>query len=353
MFKSWISDKPFITSVTLLIVSILWQNWSKADADHRYYSLFYIGFRKTWDLLFVWIRIPLLYLWLAAIILFVVFKLGSYLSKRIKLTDLARSLLSVIFTHLAIFYMLWGMNYNRINLVNRIQLNGEISDSSFYEELSLLKDRIRNQRIGMANLPTIAQYNASLMHELRPNVYSIFSKYHIGEAIPLQCKLLSPKGFLFLFGASGVYWPFVGEGYVESALHPIQIPFTMAHELCHVMGWTDEGECNLLAYLICLNSNKDYIRYSAELTLLRYMLIDLKYKNYEYYKEYRDSLPLQIQTDLNEINLTLNSYPELFPKIREYFYDLFLKSNGVSDGIRSYSNISRWIILMKKQNKIH
>ena len=122
--------------------------------------------------------------------------------------------------------------------------------------------------------------------------------------------------------------------------------------MSHVMGWTDEGECNLLAYMICKKSNKLIYQYSAEIALLRYMLFDLSVMDFPYYKLFRASLPNLIQSDLDEINININSYPEFLPWLRNYVYDIFLKSNGITEGSRSYSYLPKWIVLMKERGLI-
>ena len=54
----------------------------------------------------------------------------------------------------------------------------------------------------------------------------------------------------------------------------LQIPFTLAHEMAHGYGITDEGDCNTLAYLVCLHSKNKAIQYSGLLAYLRYLWND-------------------------------------------------------------------------------
>ncbi|MBK9632386.1 MAG: DUF3810 family protein [Saprospiraceae bacterium] len=59
----------------------------------------------------------------------------------------------------------------------------------------------------------------------------------------------------------------------------------------------------------------------------------------------KEQLSPEIAKDLSEINYALNRFPELFPKFREWFYDAYLRMNRVNEGIYSYSNLVKWIIL--------
>jgi len=117
------------------------------------------------------------------------------------------------------------------------------------------------------------------------------------------------------FGTAGLYWPFVGEGNIDSGLHELQQPFTMAHELAHGYGITNEGVCNFIAYLACQNAENDFIRYSGLVTYWRYAAI--AYQGFE----------------------NLDKYPDIMPTFRNFAYDKYLKSQGISEGLASYSQI--------------
>ena len=353
MFKDLIKYWWFWLSVLFFLLSYLWINCCKIEAEAYYYSRFYVSFRQVFELLFSSIKFPLIYIWIGVLFFVVVFVFVRFLIKRT--WSFAKSILflgSICLFHFSLFYILWGINYSRKSLISRLNLKGEYNECKFYFELDSLKARLIGLRSNITEFPKLNEYNDSLKFELEPLVHSTFDEFNIGKALPLSCKFIHPKGFLFFWGASGVYWPFVGEAYVDAGLHSIQMPYTMAHEMSHVMGWTDEGECNLLAYMICKKSNKLIYQYSAEIALLRYMLFDLSVMDFPYYKLFRASLPNLIQSDLDEINININSYPEFLPWLRNYVYDIFLKSNGITEGSRSYSYLPKWIVLMKERGLI-
>jgi hypothetical protein len=353
MIKELIKYWWFLVSILFFLVSYYWTYSCKIDAETYYYSKFYVSFRNVYEFLFSSLKFPLIYIWIIVLVFIIAFIIVRlFIQKKWSLWRSILFLTSIFLIHFSLFYILWGINYSRTSLIGRLNLKGEYNECKFYFELDSLKARLSALRSEIHEFPIVEEYNSSLKRELEPKVHFVFNEFNIGKALPLSCKFIHPKGFLFFWGASGVYWPFVGEAYVDAGLHPIQIPFTMAHEMSHVMGWTDEGECNLLAYLICKQSKDIVCQYSAEIALLRYMLFDLSTLDFSYYKLFRASLPNLIQNDLDEINKNINSYPEFLPWLRNYFYDIFLKSNGIIEGTRSYSNLPKWIVLMKENGMI-
>lgn len=89
----------------------------------------------------------------------------------------------------------------------------------------------------------------------RIQIREAVKKWLISQNFPVQggvCgRFLLPEGWLFKFGASGVYWPFVGEAVLEHGLHPLRKMPALAHEMSHGYGFCDEGVCNFIAYAAC------------------------------------------------------------------------------------------------------
>lgn len=62
---------------------------------------------------------------------------------------------------------------------------------------------------------------------------------------------------------TGVYTYFTGEANINVNFPDYTIPFTAAHELAHQRGIAREDEANFVAFLVCINSDDPYIRYSG------------------------------------------------------------------------------------------
>ncbi|MCB0644788.1 MAG: DUF3810 family protein, partial [Phaeodactylibacter sp.] len=70
---------------------------------------------------------------------------------------------------------------------------------------------------------------------------------------------------------------------------------------------------------------------------------DYRQINPDAYAAAYEALPEAIKGDLQAIYESIYRYPDWFPKIRYWVYDQFLKSQGVKEGIQSYSQISQLV----------
>lgn len=334
-------------SITLVFGIVLnrFPEWS----ENLYYNGIYRYFRKTWDFIFAWNPIPMFYIWLSfVLILIMIFLRNFFFKKGQKLACVKVSIVFLAF-HFAWFYWSWGFNYSRIPLGFRWGINSPIQDTVFLNEFyrqTYFIDSLRR-----ANKSEIDLYDLRPL-ELENQLRKLVSDFQIKHGFPVfnqvRCRNLHTHGILLIWSTSGVYLPFVGESQFDGGLHKLSKPFTMAHELAHGMGWTHEGDCNFIAYLACRSSLDPFIRYSAELNYWRYLYANASRTHPNDFKVIKSKLDPAISNDLKEINEANDRYPELFPHLRTWFYDWYLKNNGISSGDKSYSEMIRMVVNYKK-----
>lgn len=245
---------------------------------------------------------------------------------------------------ICLFYCLWGVHYLAPNPALKMNLTiKSTTKAELLAELMRTKDsliQIINQKSD--NILDDKQLN---INELKQETF-IFCKqnlnpnlqYHLNQSVLIPVRQIYPKGWLSGFGASGIYNPFTGECNIDAGLHPIQKPYTIAHELTHACGITDEGFCNFVAYLVCTKSLNIDHRYSGYLMYWRTVGAEYKAVAPENYRALRASLPAAIITDLDEINATMLAMPN-FISNHTYIYDAFLKSQGQQEGVESYNKV--------------
>ena len=246
------------------------------------------------------------------------------------------------------FYWSWAFNYNRLSIEEKFNLPLGQIDSSYinqefnavYEELIVLRNEIQDDTFALSESHFKEIEDSDIRH-----VMKTFFKNN-GLLFPGRTRVrkLYPKGLLLILNTAGIYLPFSGEGHIDPGMHLMQHPFTMAHEMCHALGYGDEATCNFLAFLATRRAEDKAIRYSAILAYWRYLARSQRTLDRDYYRTFYKNMHPGLRNDLIAIHVKLNKYPSLMPKFRNLIYDHYLKSQGVKEGMLSYSRI---IPLMK------
>ena len=279
-----------------------------------------------------WIPFPLIYIPIVAIPGWIYFLLKSSHSWKVLVLKHLKAVIVIII----LFYWLWAFNYRRTTFEHRFEVSvPKLDSASLFRELIYAADLMKTQRNSDPS-----RYTPVEIEELvRPSVKTICQQFGYTPPGKNRVKALYPKGTLLRIKTAGFYFPHAGEAYVDGGLHPLQLAFTIAHEMSHGFGVTDEGACNFLAFLATQSSTDSSIQYSGAIGYFRYVAGAYRYYFPQAYQAFRDQLPLPIQTDLDEINQAMRRYPDLLPKLRDQIYDNYLKLQGIKEGMSSYDNI--------------
>ena len=243
-----------------------------------------------------------------------------------------------------LFLLTWGYNYGRPSVRELYRLDaGALPASALWAELRATQDSAT--RYVTSGPPPPREWQlAEVIRQSR----ATFERYGLAVRERVALKR-TPPGWLLRFGTSGVYFPVTGEAHYDAALHAVQKPFVAAHELAHGQGITDEGEANLMAYLTLQASAEPTLRYAGHLGYFRYLGSALRRLDPTAYAAYRDSLPAAILTDLDEINLANRRFAEVAPALRDAVYDSYLRSQGVREGMGSYSRVIDLIVAWRRR----
>ena len=138
---------------------------------------------------------------------------------------------------------------------------------------------------------------------------------------------------------SGVYTFFTGEANLNTNFPDYTLPFTAAHELAHQRGIAREDEANFVAFLVCICSDDDYIRYSGYLNLYEYLSGPLSRANKDYYAVIYYAMPENILLEMKAYSKFFDKYREnIAEKVSEKVNDSFLTING-TEGTKSYGMV--------------
>ncbi|MBN2245544.1 MAG: DUF3810 domain-containing protein, partial [Candidatus Aminicenantes bacterium] len=324
------------------------------------------GIRWIWDFTLGLLPVAILYIFLFLSIIWLANKIYLWIknkklsfpvSFRIKFLNTSLNLMAAIGFIVFFFYFLWGFNYNRISLERHLDLDIKPLDSAALTkeaELALGSAVEARQQISGAapSALDVSFLSKDMESEIRKNLNKVLEMMGYPSPGRVRIRQMWPGDILMRFHVSGVYIPFLGEGYTAGKLTPLEKPFTLAHEMAHGLGFADEGSANFLAYLTCESSEDQMIKYSGRLAYWSYIAGEFAAVSGPEYQLLFERMPPGMIADLRSISQNWQQYRGTLAKIGEKINERYLKSQGIKEGLKSYN---RMVVLVaawrKKQDQ--
>jgi hypothetical protein len=315
--------------------------------EEIYSRTFFPVVRNVIDLTVSRLPFPTVYLFvLGVLIAFGIYFYHLLVNKpgwKMKVLYSFRSLFNFVGALVFFFLVLWGFNYQRVPIFQQLDLTPRpLGEEEIMSEISLTTSILvqvrQNLTLDSAAIEETIPYDEMediVRENIRENLYLLGLNF-TGHP---RTKLFYPAGFMTRMGILGIYFPFTGESYIDAALHPLERPFTVAHEMAHSYGVTDEGEANFIGWVICSNSTDPLLQYSGQLRLLRYQLSDLYRVNPNLYRQTFSRLPRGVKNDLSSILKNKEEIKPISNELSKRSNDIFLKTQGVRAGIMSYQQL--------------
>ncbi|MBE6648612.1 MAG: DUF3810 domain-containing protein [Ruminococcaceae bacterium] len=140
---------------------------------------------------------------------------------------------------------------------------------------------------------------------------------------------------------SGFYTFFTGEANISTAYPDFMIPYTIAHEMAHQRGIAREDEANFIAFLVCMESNDSYIRYSGYTELLNYLLDAVYTTDKNLYEETFYNAPKVYREEYSAyIDFIRSTRMDSVSNVTGTINDTMLQSQGQSAGTESYNLVT-------------
>lgn len=136
---------------------------------------------------------------------------------------------------------------------------------------------------------------------------------------------------------TGIYTFFTGEANLNVNFPDYTLPFTAAHELAHQRGFAREKEANFIAFLVCINSDQPYTRYSGYVNMVEYLSNALYSADRTLWEETFYTLDMRIRYEMQAYNDFYEKYKEnTVAEISNAVNDTYLKVQGQTEGTKSY-----------------
>jgi hypothetical protein len=331
-----------ILITTLILVTITINHFAPATfIEEFYYNHIFQAIRSIYSISVFYLPFAFSYLILPIILGIIVWICRKEFQKGYQ--SLIQSLLLIIGLIYVLFMWLWGFNYKLPSIQQKLQLETISVDSvELIEEIKIVQSKLLTIRAAIQRDTTPISNNLKF-ETLGKELYQLQGPIlnHIGYKChhPIKVRKLHPAGSLLVFSTTGIYNPFSMEGHLDPGLFHVSYPFTAAHEMAHGYGVTDEGDCNFLALITCINSQNNYIKYSAYFSYYRYLMRDLRQISPHSFYLLGYARPVGFRSDLRMHYASLNEFPEIMPTLRDWIYDHYLKANGVVTGLDSYDRV--------------
>lgn len=147
----------------------------------------------------------------------------------------------------------------------------------------------------------------------------------------------------------GMYTPFTIEANYNAVAPDFAKPFTVCHELSHLKGFMREDEANFIAYLACTGSDNAYVQYAGWVYALIYAANALySAAGADIYNELMSYADEKVIAELSANSTYWKKYETPVADVATSVNDTYLKSQGQSDGKKSYGRFVDLMISYRK-----
>ncbi len=247
------------------------------------------------------------------------------------------------------FHFLWGMNYYRISLQEKLCI-----ETLQYDTIQL--NRTAEKHIKIINtIHSKLVQNDSLIPKIPYSKYKVFSlasasyKNMSYKNVDLSVKHRSIKKSLIsiplsYMGFSGYLNPFTGESQINRKIPLTSFPITTTHEIAHQLGYASETEANYIGYLVCKKNEDLFFQYSGEFMAIKFLIYEVTKYNSELGDKYFQSLNYGIRKNIQFNQDIWDSYKTKIKPVSQKIYDQYLKANDQENGLKSYNAMVAFLI---------
>lgn len=254
----------------------------------------------------------------------------------------------VMFSFVGLFFSLFTFGFasayrgTRLDAKLGIQ-RSDVSAEELYETALILAENVNKEAARVAFREggfSVMPYSYDTMNDRLIDAYdTACDKYSFVQRLDSRVKPVMLSELMSYTHITGVYSFFTGEANINVAFPDYTVPYTAAHELAHQRGVAREDEANFMAFLVCMESDDAYIRYSAYLNLYEYVSSALYSADKQLYKE----VSAKLSTD---VRYEMSAYSEFYDKYRdsvaadvsETVNNTFLVIQG-TEGTKSYGMV--------------
>lgn len=275
-------------------------------------------------------------------VFFIVFLIVRIKRDKSEFLRLGVIIISVIAFVDAMFILTFGIGYHTTPLDKKMDLDShEVSADDLYETINIVIDEINALSPSFTAYPdlgTVMPYTVEECSTLCTKSFSALgeTEQYI-DSFACKVKRIAMSEYMTYTHISGFYSFYTGEANINTNYPYFVIPYTVAHEMAHQRGIARENEANFIAYLACIGSDDEYLKYSGYLNMFEYLGEALYSASPELYRTAVSSLSYEARYDLYHFSVFFDKYREnTAADVSETVNNAYLQSQGTVEGTRSY-----------------
>lgn len=239
------------------------------------------------------------------------------------------------------FVVVWGLNYRRVPLEDRLVRAPEPPSRAARAEAMLSAAVAELNRLAPMAHRTPWPSFEELVTRLTPAFSRVQEELGLpGDAVPGRPKVSALSPFFRLAAIDGFTDPFFLETIVSPAVLDVERAHVLAHEWGHLAGLAEESEASFFAWLMCLRAGPQE-RYSGWLGLYPRLAAAIPPARS---LEIRRSLASRPRQDLAAIVARVREASPNVRRVTEATYDRYLRANRVELGIASYDAVVNLVV---------
>lgn len=257
----------------------------------------------------------------------------------LKTKFIKRAYFLVVLNIFYFFYQIfWGLLYFQRPLEACFPMD-EISSKQvefltmkYLERCKSTRQKVSEDENGIFKIRNLEQVKQEILKNQNklPKVFSVKK--------PTNIDVFKPSVFSAIMsytGIAGYYNPFSSEAQYNNGLPHSQLPFTLAHESAHQLGFAREEEANFIGYLLGVDAQNSDVRYSTQWFVLKSLLYSQAEHNPEFVENVINSFSDAMKRDYNYEKYHYEKHSGRLYEIFGKMNDWFLKFNQ-QDGAITY-----------------
>jgi hypothetical protein len=240
-----------------------------------------------------------------------------------------------------VFLGIWGLNYRRVPMTERLVLAADAPSTDQVMKLGL--EAIRRLNRLHAEAHRIGWEADPRLDEELVAAYAFVQERLVGttDAVPGRLKSSIYGPYFRWTTVDGMVDPFALEALANPDLLPFERTFVAAHEWAHLAGFADESEANFVGWLTCIRAGVP-AQYSGWLSLYWQIGVEVPPDDR---KRLWDAVGEGPRRDIQAITDRLRRGQWPFLRDASWrVYDGYLRANRVEEGIRSYGQVINLVL---------